>query len=135
MSDSDTLKDISDDLKYFIKSIVPNSVYKNEENPDPGGGGGGATPTITVTVEDEAYIADKTFAEISALITDGQFPIMKDCMEEDFTTYAYLQFFMPETVIVFATPIAINEGDISMWNYTFLPDDSIIAVEHIDSGE
>ena len=61
MSDSDTLKDISDDLKYFIKSIVPNSVYNNEENPDPDGGGGdgggGASVLlINVVIVDETTI-------------------------------------------------------------------------------
>lgn len=35
MSENDILEDISEDLKYFIKSVVPNSVYKNNENPDP----------------------------------------------------------------------------------------------------
>ena len=32
-TDEEIIEEISNDLKYFIKSIVPNSIYKNETDP------------------------------------------------------------------------------------------------------
>ena len=96
-----------------------------------GGGGGGATPIITVITEDGTTTSDTTFSEIASIIGNGQFPIVKDSTEVDFNTYAYLQFFMPNTVIVFATPGAIDGNAVlSIINYAFLPDDSIQMLEY-----
>ena len=76
MSDSDVLKDISDDLRYYIKETVANSVYKNADDPTPGGGGGGgggATATRINITQTEAYnlVMDKTFAEVRDAMASG----------------------------------------------------------------
>ena len=72
MSDSDILKDISDDLRYYIKETVANSVYKNADDPTPGGGGGGGAFPVNVTGE-YSNTLDKTAGEIMSAIESGMF--------------------------------------------------------------
>ena len=75
MSDSDILKDISDDLRYYIKETVANSVYKNADDPSPGGGGGGGggggALVVNVVIEGSIYTLDKTFSEIKSAYSSG----------------------------------------------------------------
>ena len=71
MSDSDILKDISDDLRYYIKETVPNSVYKNADDPTPGGGGGGGALVCTVTEDSGTFTLDKTAGEIIEAVNAG----------------------------------------------------------------
>ena len=72
MSDSDILKDISDDLRYYIKETVANSVYKNADDPTPGGGGGGGAFIVNRTGEGMDTL-DKTAGEIMSAIESGMF--------------------------------------------------------------
>lgn len=80
MSDSEVLQDISDDLKYFIKSVVPNSVYKSENDPSGGGGGGGGASLfkVTATRDDEAHTItlDKTYKQIKDEIDSSNIPYL-----------------------------------------------------------
>ena len=79
MSDSEVLQDISDDLRYLIRTTVPNSVYKSENDPDPGGGGGGGGNALicNVEVQSETYTLDKTAGEIITAFESGTLVIFK----------------------------------------------------------
>ena len=117
-SETDLLQAISDDLRYFIKSIVPNSVYKNGLDPSgeipiasadnlgcikvgnglsitdggvlsvSGVSGGG----LVVHVDMQTFTLDKTYAEIVAAAQTGYVGMLMQSGQEEYDVYSLIGY-------------------------------------------
>lgn len=95
--------------------------------------GGGGNGVLIVNLQcDEAgiYTADKTFAEIKAVILAGQFAVLCDTYEEGSNAFYPLSECKPNEII-FAAP---NNGLDCMWAYRFTPDGSVENVDLRSEG-
>lgn len=119
----------------FVFSKGADGAVINTLYPQSGGGGGVGTFEVTFTAGDDAWSADKTFAELKAAITGGQ--NIRGLMAGERTTCLTLEgwcFAEGDTESVYFSAMALMQGE-SSWtlakrDFAFSDDESVYVEEN-----
>lgn len=112
-----------------------NQTWIDQANPTPSGGNDMFVVTLSFD-GDETYTTDKTYAEITAALEDGQIPVMVYAEVNQTSIFYCIGTFGGDTdVVVFSTMPDISAGGVAAFNVVVTENDSVSYSQKAYPGE